>query len=323
VGRPNKNVAGHSAAGAVTLFRFDYSGKLVAHKTFTQNSAHVDGHPEKGDRFGSAIGFTSIDLVVGVPGENTSKGIVQILTWAHPETPVTESYNWSLDTKGVPGTARAGDRFGAALAVGHDGMIIGVPGREVGSATNAGAILAARINAGYDPLGDPTTLGHSVLVSQDSKNADGHTIAGTAETGDAFGSVVRYDGCRTSRSGSCIVVGIPGEDVSGHKDAGAFWIATDRTLRDIAVGDIVVTQGTRGIPGAVQTGNRFGAALSLFNQVRLTIGVPGDHAHPHGSVIRLDLPFLYGRQTNTSVEQWTPSSGVSAGAAVSDLDGYY
>jgi hypothetical protein len=315
VGRPGKNVDGAAAAGAVTLFKFSQNGTVVAQRTITQNSANVGGHAEKSDRFGSAMHLTSLDLVVGVPGENASKGMVQVLTGgAQPETALTGSHSWSLDTKRVPGTAKVGDRFGAALALGTDyGLTIGVPGRDVGSATNAGAIFATRIS--YGPTGHlTTTLIGAVLVSQDTKDADGHAVAGTAETGDGFGSVIGNDTCFVSNLPSCLVVGVPGEDVSGHKDAGAIWAMASDAYSHVGRHDVLLTQGTPGVPGAVQTGNRFGAALSLRPQT-LSIGVPGDHAHPHGSVIRLGWGFVYGL-TTTDAEQWTPSSGVSAGAAL-------
>jgi hypothetical protein len=301
VGRPGKNVDGAAAAGAVDLFRFGSSGEIDQKIRITQNFQYVGGHPEKGDRFGSALDFYGDfygdTLFVGVPGENDSKGIVQPLSGSHDNwsAPIFGGGGWSLDSRDVPGTAKAGDRFGAALTISPAMTAIGVPGRDVGSATDAGAILVTRHHM---------SLSNSVLVSQNTKDASGHAVAGTAETGDRFGSVIMgEDG---------FMVGIPGEDVSGHKDAGAVWMMGD--LPNVGREDRVLTQGTPGVPGAVQTGNRFGAALS-HRQVSFSIGVPGDQSHPHGSVIRLNQAFLSGVQT-TDVEQWSPPSGVSAGAAL-------
>ncbi|MCX5286994.1 MULTISPECIES: FG-GAP-like repeat-containing protein [unclassified Streptomyces] len=87
-------------------------------------------------------------------------------------------------------------------------------------------------------------------------------VPGTAENGDMFGQSISV-GDVNADGYADVLVGSPGEAVGSHKAAG-----TAVLLRGSASGLTTVkaagyTQDTAGIPGAVETGDQFGAAVHL------------------------------------------------------------
>ena len=61
-----------------------------------------------GDGFG--------DLAIGVPGENSSQGAVNVLYGSATGLVATNNQFWTQDSTGVLDIAEAGDAFGSALA---------------------------------------------------------------------------------------------------------------------------------------------------------------------------------------------------------------
>src|SRR5262249_52686194 len=143
-GVPGKDVNGVSNAGGVEVVYGSASGLSGQDEQFwTQGAGVGDQHPGTGDEFGMALatgdlngdGYT--DLAIGVPydnlkGENDA-GEVDVLYGSPSGLRTVNQQVWTLSTGGVPGTARAGDQFGEALASGdfdRDGfgdLAIGVP----------------------------------------------------------------------------------------------------------------------------------------------------------------------------------------------------
>lgn len=110
------------------------------------------------------------------------------------------------DSAGVPGTAEKGDRFGTDVQIGDvhgDGypdVLTGVPGEDLGSVADAGAVVVLNGSAdGVSGIGART-------VTQDTGN-----VPGAAEKGDGFGKAVHlgdsdHDGLAD------VAVGAPGEN---------------------------------------------------------------------------------------------------------------
>src|SRR4051794_4697788 len=97
------------------------------------------------------------DLAVGVPGEDigtvADAGAVNVIYGGGGISVLNPgglksagNRVFSQDTPGVEGVAEKGDRFGSALAWGdfnHDGfddLAVGVPGEDIGTVVNAGAV---------------------------------------------------------------------------------------------------------------------------------------------------------------------------------------
>jgi len=136
VGAPGEDIGSARDAGVVQLFRSNLT-TLTPRPALSQDTAGVSGVAEAGDLFGDRLAFgvlgrteSSMRLAVSAPGEDgaaTDTGLVQVF----PVTKLADEVTYSQNSRGVPGTAEAGDRFGAALAVvvgeREQAIVVGVP----------------------------------------------------------------------------------------------------------------------------------------------------------------------------------------------------
>ncbi|MFI7588630.1 FG-GAP repeat protein [Spongisporangium articulatum] len=273
VGAPGADVDGVTDAGAVYHYAVDTEGSATLVSKITQNTPGVGGTAEQDDRFGEVLAPSSLGVVIGVPHEDVGAakdaGGVQILTVNDAGTLTGTSLDYTQDTPGVPGTAEAGDRFGAALAYG--GTAIGVPGEDVGKAKDAGLV---QLMFGEDhPIGQALT--------QNSKG-----IPGTAEAGDEFGASLT--GVSTCLDFGSIAIGAPGEGIGAATGAGSVTIVpapSEKFPEDCPA--TTFAQG-HGAPGVSEKGDRFGTALAAgsrdpspsdpenFGTGKPFVGVPGE-----------------------------------------------
>jgi hypothetical protein len=250
----------------------------------TTGGLTVDGGSAPEDRFGSAVaiaanlGLPGFDLWVGAPYDNPG-GVVNAGSVSHfiitsPGGIVTTTLveTISQDTPGVPGAAEPNDHFGAVLSATSQGVLVGDPDEDVGSAKDAGAVTFLATNdsdAGFDG---------ATSWSQASPK-----VAGGAEAGDHFGAALNtYFGLA--------IVGAPGEDVGRVKDAGMVQTFASPSLADPPVPVKGITQNSPGIPGVAEAGDRLGSSvvigrnLGCFDSVRqAAIGAPGEDITVHGS----------------------------------------
>ncbi len=107
----------------------------------------TDGLPDKresGDNFGAALASGDFnldgfgDLAIGVPGENSSRGIVQVLYGTPTGVGAAGNQIYAQAWQGMQGEDRSNDAFGLVLAAGDFGgdfaadLIIGVPNEDGG-----------------------------------------------------------------------------------------------------------------------------------------------------------------------------------------------
>ncbi len=285
IGAPNADVDGKSQAGAILRYSISPAGVPTYLQTITQNSPHIPGSAEAGDHFGAVLASNfRDDITVGIPDEDIGPakdaGAVEQLTTGLNSDATVVGYEVDQNTKGVPGTAEAGDHFGAAVA-GNAGAV-GVPGEDIGKLKDAGEIMVQTALKGC------THLCFGRTITQNS-----HNIPGTAEAGDRFGAalalgIYRRTTYRCSQYNS-IAIGSPGEDIGSVKDAGSvttFMLNHEYGQDDDARGckPLVLSQGS-GLPGASEAGDQLGATLSTvpgdqFDDVdqrdAMMIGVPGE-----------------------------------------------
>lgn len=127
IGVPGEN----SDAGAVAILRGSTTNGLVSTSDvlWTQDTTNVPDTAEASDRFGSAVSFgrewnTSADraLAVGVSGENSTEGLVNVIYLQNTATPtpaVLGNQIWdqgSIDTQ----VTESGDRFGTTFTAPRD-----------------------------------------------------------------------------------------------------------------------------------------------------------------------------------------------------------
>ncbi|GAA4066208.1 hypothetical protein GCM10022214_20650 [Actinomadura miaoliensis] len=195
-GAPGEDLGDRRDAGMLHLAR-----DLATDTPLSQDTPGVDGSAETGDQFGAALALSSycehdgpshVRLAVGVPAEDVGAaadaGMAHLFATDDDELPLPQRWSATQDAPDVADTAEAGDRFGAVLAVGgpwRDGfgepVVAGVPGEDVGSAADAGAMHVFGDAAGTPGNGD-------VHLTQSAAGA-------VPQPGDRFGAALtsRYD----------------------------------------------------------------------------------------------------------------------------------
>jgi hypothetical protein len=210
------------------------------------------------------------DLAVGAPGEDVGAtvdaGAVNIF--------------YGLANGGLPSTAsqtlvqdnpEAGDHFGAALTAGSfnndsiTDLVVGVPGEDVGTRADAGAV-----NVFYGATGSLPSS--SQLLLRDNPEGGDQFGAALAE-----GLLTNVPGTPNTADGfSDLVVGAPGENVGAIVDAGAANAFYDTSGVLPGVSSRTLLQDN------VEAGDRFGAALttgffSTSGFFDLIVGAPGEN----------------------------------------------
>ncbi|SDT28901.1 hypothetical protein [Microlunatus soli] len=261
VGAPGQDVSSVADAGSVTSFRLGTADRPAAEdgKIISYASAGVPGAPTPHGALGAALSVSHGVVAIGAPGQavgGVAAGAALIM--AEDDAAPFAPRQLSQSTSGVPGSSERGDRFGAAIELaGQEGdavipLVVGVPGEDLSSVADAGSAVNVpiRIDSGA-PV--PVSTGW---------NQDSSDLAGTAEAGDAFGSAITSVLIGDNWE---FIIGIPGEDINGHRDAGMVQVIGDD--------DFGLSQSSSGIPGGNENGDRFGAALAGG-----VIGVPGENA---------------------------------------------
>ncbi len=229
-----------------------------------------------GDEFGQGIAVSppyndgSVDLWVGAPGATVTghaqAGRIYHFTLASSGT-ATYVDTVTYASSEVPGDAAAGDRLGAILYRVNGGVIAGVPRRDVAGRADAGEVVVVKQSVN-GPLA-------AAAVNQNSPD-----VAGVAEAGDQFGASIGVE----MLWGQAVVVGIPGEDIGPAVDAGAIQRIGTGLGADPSIGiGLAQNQDSAGVPGVIETGDRFGAAVSYQSNsfgedvyYTLAVGSPGE-----------------------------------------------
>jgi hypothetical protein len=151
------------------------------------------------------------------------------------------------------------DRFGEVLELMPTGkgtiLMVGIPREDVGSRVDAGAV------------GMMPAFGTLSLVTQDSPGA-----GDKAQAGDRYGAPIdSYVTVTTDPYAviGVVVVGVPGEDVAGTRNAGMVSFASfdlglsspEEQVSPISGWSRTLTQGSPGIRGEVERGDRYGSSV--------------------------------------------------------------
>jgi hypothetical protein len=274
VGSPGEDWNGNVDAGIAhrISWRTDPAGGPAVADATVLTQATTGGTVEAGDAFGSSVALVGAAVpskvaAIGAPGENlgaaTDAGVVNLV--GLDGSGHSRGYQLQQGKNGVPGTAQFGDRFGTAVVLTPmhlpprdrpddyvTGLIVGVPGDMVGGHDNAGSIAVVAADSYLS-----THTGHAAAFTQSSPG-----VEGTVEAGDHFGFSVASGGVVTDpETRHDIAVGSPGEDIGAVVDAGAVYLFSDHPGG--VWFDNTFSQDSRGVPGAAETGDRFGQSVAI------------------------------------------------------------
>ncbi|MET9439982.1 N-acetylmuramoyl-L-alanine amidase [Streptomyces sp. NPDC006610] len=302
-------VAGVPKANAVTVVPGGVDGPVLsAKRTLTQNSSGVPGTTESGDGFGTATAWGDVtgdghaDLVIGAPGEDDSSGHTdrgQVTVMYGP----TLAKGYSFSTTGVKAT---GAKLGSTVAAG-DFNADGKADVFAAGAGNGGT-FHVRLTGGATTTGPLTTATGPVAYLDSATgdfNRDGYAdVALNYRDGGGTGRVVRFAGSASGltkagvlsvRGGRSIaagdvhgngyddiVIGQPVASESGAKSGGQITLVPGSSTGFTTTGMAVIHQDTPSVIGANESGDNFGAAVSLGDHnadgyLDVLAGVPGEN----------------------------------------------
>ncbi|GKQ40931.1 hypothetical protein ALMP_74500 [Streptomyces sp. A012304] len=158
-------------------------------------------------------------------------------------------------------------------ANGYDDIVIGQP-----VAAESGARPGGQVTMLLGTATGFTTTGMRVL------HQDSAYVPDSDEPGDLFGASVAVGDVNADGYPDALV-GAPGEDLTrdgaNRGDAGAGYLLKGTSTGLTGTGSVRVSQDTSGVPGATETSDKFGSAVTLadlsgYGRADLTFGVEGE-----------------------------------------------
>ncbi len=304
-GVPDDDVGDTVDAGSIHVIYGSASGLTAAgDQLIHRGTPGMLGRPAPADRFGGALAVGDFDgdrfddLAVGLPtnsrGQHNFAGAVQVIHGSRSGLVPADNQVIHRGTRGVRG--RAGDfgLFGTSLAAGDfdrdgfDDLAIGVPGDDVATQNEAGAVHVIPGSANGLDVG-PDQIWHRARRG----------IKAAATEGDNFGFSVAA-GDFDNDGFDDLVVGVTGDTIRGAARAGSIHAiyGTRRGLRPR--GDQVWHRGQAAIEGSAGAADHFGWSLSVgdFDGDRrddVAVGAPFDEVSRRAAAGSVQA--LYGSRT--------------------------
>ncbi|WP_446038215.1 FG-GAP repeat domain-containing protein [Streptomyces sp. SID1121] len=276
---------GEDGGEGADMGMFHYvSGTQYVVANVAQDSPGVWEEPEPNDRFGATIAATDRHFVVGAPGESIATATSN-LEFAGGVI----AFRPSINTDGIPdplfgmgqgrtGTAdtaaQSGDQYGSALAMApyrpagaatitDSVLAVGVPGEDLSTTVDAGAVHTYHIKA-------DGTVQALAWVDQNQPGVDGE-----AEAGDFFGQRIAAVNTTTNVVSTAatmrFAVGVPGEEsTEEYRDEGGVQLFS--LLGEPGAADSWISPGN-GIPAERAPVTLAGMGLGAAPDA-LYVGVP-------------------------------------------------
>jgi hypothetical protein len=197
-----------------------------------------------GDHFGEVVALDGGTALVGAPEDDNAAGSNAGSAYVFTGS----SSSWAERTKLGPTGGSADDAAGQAVALAAGDAVVGVPGEDLPDAQNTGAALVMH--------GSATTW-----------NQQGALTGSGLSAADQIGASV-------ARSGDTVVVGVPGDDSSVGKDAGAAFVF-------VRSGSVWVQQAKL-LPADLVGSRLFGTSVAISGDV-VIVGSPDNAPAPTGT----------------------------------------
>jgi hypothetical protein len=255
---------GQTRGGALRVLYGSASGLTSAGNQFwSQSSPGIPNVPGSSDGFGRIIAWGDFnsdgrdDLAVSVSGETIATefgaGAVHVLYGSADGLTAEGNQFWHQNKTGVLDSIETGDQFGSTLAVadmdgdGFSDLAIGVPGEDVGTVRDAGAVQvlfgsAAGLSANRDQFIHQGTPG----------------ILDTPETSDGFGTYLAADDFDGDGRAD-LIVGVPREDIGEILDAGRLHVVFGSATGLTAAGNRLLYQDLLGVSDRAEYDDHFGS----------------------------------------------------------------
>ena len=283
VGAEYETASGYTDAGRAYVCNAR-TGRLIS--TLTSPNAQVGGF------FGYSVAVSGTTVVVGAPEETATgsreSGHAYVFR-ASTGAPIATLTSPNSQTDGF---------FGLSVAISGSTVVVGAYGEtalgysDVGHAyvfkATTGALISTLMSPSaqaYGEFGSSVAIsGSTVVVGAPDQTTSGHPYAGhayvfRATTGAPIATLtspnaqtVGLFGASVAVSGTTVVVGAPGENVSGHLAAGRAYIFKATT------GALIATLAS---PDAQRNGG-FGTSVAVGGTT-VVVGAPGENASEYVS----------------------------------------
>jgi FG-GAP repeat protein len=316
---------------SASTFRTGVLGLLIT------AAASVATAQTKGDFNGDGHADVAIGMPFRTVGTAEGAGAVEVRYAAAGSPMLGTAQLLHADVDGVAGEAEEADFFGQALATAdfnHDGyadLAVGVPGEDVGTIVDAGAVVVL-----YGSASGLTGVGSQEWTS------DTPGVVGRSESGDFFGRTLAAAGNNGwiltaggdyVLGGGFLAIGAPYEDLAVRffpdpiprnvKDAGAVTVLYFDGLEGLTATDSQEwTENSPDVLGSAEEDDHFGWALAIgflgfSGEEDLAIGIPGEDV---GTIVDAGgVTILYAlgnyRLSATGNQSWNQDSPGVPGAA--------